>query len=204
MRAGRKDGRAALGFAVHTGWAVLVAASGPTSSVEVLDRRRLEMIPGGDRGSPRFVYHAAKELPLETAERMIRGLAELSLARAKTALQAVVEELVAKDYQVTASGIIVGGRPLPTSLDAILKSHALIHAAEGELFRRAIRGASESLEIPVTEVRATALHSRAAKTLGISLEGMEQHLNGIGRVVGRPWAKDHRDACLAATIALCG
>jgi hypothetical protein len=181
---------------------MVAVAPGPTSSVEVLDRRRLEMLAGSDPETPRFVYHAARELRLEAAERLIREFGDLSLARAKAALQAAVEELVAKGYQLVASTIIVGGRPLPASLDTILKSHAMIHAAEGELFRRAIRGASESLDIPVAEVPARDLHSRAAATLRISVDDVEQHLNGIGRLAGRPWAKDHKDACLAATIAL--
>jgi hypothetical protein len=203
MGPGRKGRRTALGFAVHTGWAAMVAvAPGPKSSVEVLDRRRLEMLAGSDPETPRFVYHAARELRLDAAERLIREFADLSLARAKTALRAAVEELVAKGYEVVASSIIVGGRPLPPSVDTILKSHTMIHAAEGELFRGAIRGASESLEIPVTEVRARDLPSRAAATLRIAVEDVEKHLNGIGRAAGRPWAKDHKDACLAATIAL--
>jgi hypothetical protein len=203
MGVGRRDRRAALGFAVHTGWAAMVAvSSGPTPSVEILDRRHLEMIAGRDRERPRFAYHAARELRLDAAERFIREVEELSLARATTALQATVNELGTRNYDVVASSIIVGGGPLPASLDTILKSHALIHTAEGELFRGAIRGASESLEIPVTEIRAKELHSRAATTLRISAENVEQHLKGIGRVAGRPWAKDQRDAYLAAAIAV--
>jgi hypothetical protein len=181
----------------------MVAVSwGPGSSVEVLDRRRLEMIPGRDPEIPRFAYHAAKDLQLDAAERLIRGIAERSLARAKTALKAAVEELETRDYPVVASCIIVGGRPLPPSLASVLQSHALIHAAEGELFRGALRGASESLEIPVMEVRAKELRSRAAEALRISTGNLEHHLEEIGRVVGRPWAKDQKEACLAAAIAL--
>jgi hypothetical protein len=203
MAVARKHGRAALGFSVHTGWAAMVAvSSGPTTSVEILDRRRLEMIPGSDPERPRFVYHAARKLGLNEAERLIRESAELSLAKAKVSLRAVVEELGTRDYEVVASSILVGDRPHTASLDAILKSHSLIHGAEGNLFRGAIRDASESLEIPVTEVRAKDLHSRAATTLGIPAGNMAQHLAGIGRVVGRPWAKDHKESCLAALIAL--
>ena len=203
MAVGRRPSRAALGFAVHTGWAAMVAvSSGSTSSVEVLDRRRLEMIAGRDPEIPRFAYHAAKDLPLDAAERLIRGITQRSLASAKTALKAAVEELETRDYRVVASCLIVGGRPLPASLASILQSHALIHTAEGELFRGALRGASESLEIPVTEVRAKELRSRAAGALRISTGHMEQHLEEIGRVAGRPWAKDQKEACLAAAIAL--
>jgi hypothetical protein len=131
-----------LGFAVHTGWAAMVAvSSGSTSSVEVLDRRRLEMIAGRDPEIPRFAYHAAKDLPLDAAERLIRGIAEQSLATAKTALKAAVDELETRNYRIVASGIIVGGRPLPASLASILQtprpdSHRRGRAVPGSPSRR--------------------------------------------------------------------
>lgn len=197
-------GRAGLGFSVHTGWSVMVAVSSEptTTSVVVLDRRRLVMIPGSDPESPPFVYHAARRLKLDAAERFIRDCAESSSTEAKAALRAAVEDLASREHEVVASGIIVGGRPPAASLDAVLRSHPLIHAAEGELFRGAIRGASEALGIPVTEVRAGDLHSRAATALGIPAGRVARRLSEIGRAAGRPWTKDHKDACLAALIAL--
>lgn len=199
----RKRGRAALGFSVHTGWSVMVAVSSePATSVAVLDRRRLVMIPGSDPESPPFVYHAARRLKLDAAERFIRDSAELSSTEARAALRAAVEHLASREHEVVASGIVVGGRPPAASLDAILRSHPLIHAAEGELFRGAIRGASEALGIPVTELRAGDLQSRAATALGIPAGSVARRLSEIGRAAGRPWAKDHKDACLAALIAL--
>jgi hypothetical protein len=117
-------------------------------------------------------------------------------------LQAAVEALASRGREVVAAGIVVGNRPPAASLDAILRSHSLIHAAEGELFRGAIRGASEALGIRVTEVRAGDLHPRAAEALGISAGRVPEHLSRIGRAAGRPWAKDQKDSCLAALIAL--
>jgi hypothetical protein len=206
MGARRRRGRAALGFSVHTGWAILVAVSlDPTmTSVAVLDRRRVVMIPSTNRETPRFVYHAARELPPGAAESLVRRAAAMSVAEAKVALQAAVEDLALKEHEVIASSIIIGNQPPAGSLEAILKSHALIHASEGALFREAIRRASEALEISVTEIRAKELQSRAATTLGVSAAKVVQHLIRIGHAAGRPWAKDHRDACLAAWIALAG
>lgn len=202
MAAARDRGRAALGFSVHTGWAAMVAVSGPAISAAVLDRRRLVMIPGSDPERPRFVYHAARELQLEPAERLIRESAALAREGATAALQAAVEELETKEYQTVAVGIIAANRPLSAALDAILESHSLVHAAEGELFREAIRGASRTVGIPVAEVRARDLHARAAAVLGVSEGRVAQVLARIGRAAGRPWAKDQKDACLAALIAL--
>ncbi|HEY6006231.1 MAG TPA: hypothetical protein VIV57_25350 [Anaeromyxobacter sp.] len=202
MAIGRR-GRAALGLSVHTGWAALVAiaAESPTS-VRVLDRRRLEMMPGKDPASPRFVYHAARELRRDVAERLIRESAELSTARAKAAIAAAVEALASGEHEVVASGLLVGTALPTTSLDAILANHSLVHSAEGELFRGAVRGACAALGIPVTEVRSKDLQARAARALGIPIPKISQQLAGIGKAAGRPWAKDQKDSCLAAWIAL--
>ena len=140
---------ASLGFSVHTGWAAMIAVAGPPKSPVILDRRRIDMM-GNDPDKPRFVYHyAAERLTLSAAERFVREAIEQSRAKAVAALEAAVTELAKKKtYDVVASGIIVGNRPLKSTLADILKSHSLIHTAEGELFRVAIKGASERAEDP--------------------------------------------------------
>jgi hypothetical protein len=198
MPAARKRTRAALGFSVHTGWAAMVTVSGPPASPAILDRRKLEMIADGSR----FAYHAASELAIEPAGRLIRKVTELSLARARQALKAAVADLEKGECEIVASGIIVGNRPLEAPLETILESHSLLHTAEGELYREAIRQASQSAGIPITEVRARELQTRAASSLGLTAPRLADHLDRIGRAAGRPWARDHKDATLAALIAL--
>jgi len=83
-----------------------------------------------------------------------------------------------------------------------LKSHSRIHAAEGELFRRAIRRACEAVKIPVTEVRARELPLRAGEILLVSPAEVPQRLAAIGRTAGRPWAKDQKESLLAALVVL--
>jgi hypothetical protein len=180
---------------------MVAVCSGPAGSTVILDRRRLEMM-GNDPERPRFVYHAAQKLGPGAAERLVRESVKESLANAKAALERAVAEIETRSYSVVAGSIIVGSRPPPESLDSILKSHSLIHAAEGELFRSAIRSASKALRIPVTEVSSKELPARAAASLGIPASDVDGYLATIGRTAGRPWAKDHKDACLAASIAL--
>jgi len=160
------------------------------------------MIPGSDPESPPFVYHAARKLPLEAAGRLVRESAELSGAKATAALRAAVGELAAREYQVVAGGVIVGDRPVAAPLETVLRSHSFVHAAEGEMFRGAVRSAAQALGIPVIDVRVGDLRSRAATALGIPDAKVAEALAEIGRAAGRPWAKDHKDACLAASIAL--
>src|SRR5262245_26211423 len=98
--------RAALGFSTHTGWAAMVAVAGNAAAPEILARGRLEMM-GDDRARPRFVYHVARELTLQTAERIVREAKELSVSKATSAIEALIADLRKRDYDVVASGIIV-------------------------------------------------------------------------------------------------
>src|SRR5215471_9115745 len=196
---------AALGFSVHTGWAALVAVSIPAAGeIALLDRRRIVMIPDTDREEPRFVYHAARELSLPEAERRVRSSSERARRNAGEALEAAVKELDTAGRRIVASGVIGGGRTPSGSLEAILGSHSLVHSAEGALFREAVRAASESLDLRTTEIPAKGLAERAARRLGLSAAELEGLLARVGREAGPPWAKDQKDACLAAVIALPG
>jgi hypothetical protein len=197
-------GRAAVGLSTHTGWAALVAVSGATDAPAIVSRARLEMIPGHEREPPRFVYHAAAKLELRAAERFVRDAEALSAKRATAALRAAIAELAERGHDVAATGIIVGNRPVTGTVESILASHASIHAAEGQLFRAALKHASEALEIPVLEVRARELEPQAAALLGIAVARLPDWLERIGRAAGRPWAKDQKDALLVALVASAG
>jgi hypothetical protein len=199
-------GRAALGWSVHTGWAILVAVAGTTKSAAaaVVDRRRIEMMPQRDVKRPRFVFHAAQKLPRAAAERLVREATEMSAANAQAAIRAAVADLRASGYDAVASGIVVGNKRLDASLETIIESHALIHTAEGQFFRDVIRDASKSLKLRTTEAPAKELDARAAQALRLSDAALAERLAALGRAAGRPWSKDHRQACLAALIALSG
>jgi len=194
--------RAALGWSVHTGWAVLVAVSGPAASAAVIDRRRIQMMPQRDVKRPRFVFHAAQKLRSDAAARLVRMSTEMSWKNAATAIAAAANDLRTRGYDVAASGIVVGNKRLDAPLATIIESHALIHTAEGQLFRDAIRRACESLKLPITEIGARDLDARAAKTLRLSETAVTARLAAMGAAAGRTWSKDHRQACLAAMIAL--
>ncbi len=193
----------ALGFRVHTGWAALVAVEAPVrlDNPTIVDRKRVEMIEGGSPEAPAFVYHAASKLPLKSAERLVQECTALAQSRAKDSLTAVVGELRDRGYEVFASGVIGAKRPLASSLETILGTHSLIHAAEGELFRGAIISANEVLKVPVTSVPAAELYDRAATTLGSSADEIRRRLTEGRRSVGKPWAQDQKESLLVALLA---
>src|SRR5207248_5057360 len=61
--------RAGIGFREHTGWAAMVALGGGVTAPVVLARNRYELSEGD---LPRAVYHAARQLDLENAGRLVR------------------------------------------------------------------------------------------------------------------------------------
>jgi len=172
--------RSALGFLTHTGWASVVALS---DEPRVIHRGRIDMISGEDR----FVYHAAEKLAPSIAEK--RVLAAVNDARTR-AREAIAE--LAKEFAVTACGVIVGRMQTLPRLDAILRSHAMIHTAEGVLYRNLLLEAARELGI---------------ETLAIPNTDMSKHrdrkrIDALGKSLGPPWGKDQKESAMAAWLAL--
>jgi hypothetical protein len=191
--------RAALGFRTHSGWAALVVVAGPRRSPTVIDRRRVELTAPG---IPRQPYHSAEKLDLKEAERLVGRCASTAVRLARQAVRALVEELRDKGHEVASCGILLAsGRPLPT-LAATLASHALIHTAEGELFRDALSRASEQCSLPVTGVRERELYERGAKEFRMAPNQLRRHVAEMGRAIGPPWTQDQKHAALVGWLAL--
>ncbi len=126
--------RTALGFRAHSGWAAAVAVSGPPSAPEVVHRRRIEIADAEDPDAKQ-PYHAAEGLDLGDAERLVRRCTQTSRRMARAAVGTLLAELRTAGHGVVGCGLLQGsGRALP-DLAGILASHALIHTAEGQMFR---------------------------------------------------------------------
>jgi hypothetical protein len=203
MRADKNEksptNRAAIGFRGHSGWAAAVAVTGSLHKPVVLARRRIELV---DSSLPRQPYHAAEMMELTAAERFIRQCTKRAQKLAREAFCAMLEELEAAGYAVQGCGLLLGsGHPLK-ALEATLASHALIHTAEGELFREAISHASAHFGLSVTGVKERELLARAAETVRSSPGEIKTRLAQLGRSVGPPWTQDQKYAALVAWMAL--
>ena len=192
---------AALGFRVHSGWAAVVAVSGPLTSPAVTERWRIEFFAPEILGSKQ-PYHAAKQLGLKEAEQFLLRCHESSLSLARNALVDCINDANRKGQKVACCGILLGsGRPLGT-LTAILASHALIHTAEGEFFRDVVRDACGHHELPVIGVKEKELLLHFENELPITQAALDQHLSSIGRLGGPPWRQDEKLATVVAWLAL--
>jgi hypothetical protein len=191
----------ALGIRVHSGWGAAIVVSRGKGSVEVVERRRIEII------SPRAVgaaqpYHFAVKLAIEAAERHIAGCRDQSTRLAREALDEIIKALSARQYYLQGAVILLGsGHSLP-ELRKILAAHPLIHTAEGEFFRQAFRRACQQLRIPVVGIRERDLGQQSATVFGRTADEVKKRIDALGKSLGPPWTRDQKTAALAAAIAL--
>jgi len=172
--------RTALGWRSHSGWAVLVAVRGPAAFPQVLVRRRIELV---DDSLPRQPYHAIAEegLSLRAGEALIERVEKMARAAAVASTESVRDEC-----GVDAVGVVGRVRAVPDALEKILASHALLHAAEGDLYERVLIDAATHVGLHALVLDPATIEIPAAVATG-------------GKALGPPWQKDHK---LAASVAL--
>lgn len=87
-------------------------------------------------------------------------------------------------------------------LEKILLSHALIHTADGELFRPALLEAARDLSLEAFPVKEKELIDRAGRERKLNREQIHRHIAEAGQSAGRPWAQDEKLATPAAWTVL--
>jgi hypothetical protein len=141
-------------------------------------------------------------MPLERARAFIAGVEDEAKRLARAAIQSMQVELQQKGSELAHFALIqASGKPLPT-LDRILASHALIHTADGELFRRALTDAAQRCNLVEFTVKQRDLVDTGCKTFGLAAEGLRTRLTILGKPIGSPWSQDEKFAALAAWLAL--
>jgi len=163
----------------------MVAINGALPDLEVLKRKRVELLPAAS-GMPRFVYHQASEMDLKAAGALVKEATEVVQRAAVQALRNVVKEL----GDVVAVGIPTSSAKPPENLKAILASHSYIHSAEGQLFRQALIGASNACGLQVVTVKER------------DLDELRRSVDGLGKKIGPPWSVDQKIATAAALLSL--
>jgi hypothetical protein len=192
---------AAFGFSVHSGWAAMVVLGSAPSDPSILARARVELIDDHDPESKQ-PYHAVEFLCVEEATGRLRGYLEMAVGLAHAAIETQYAAVKQRGYQVKSVGIIESSSRKEISLSSVLKSHALIHAAEGDHFRNALSAAAQGLGLRVSRIRARDLEDHAVNQLRLPLKSMLDTVNNLGRQVGPPWGADQKKAALLAWTLL--
>jgi hypothetical protein len=191
---------AAVGFRAHSGWTALIALAVNDGVPTVLARERVHLVET-------FTYEFRQ--PYHTAEKMQPDEGRAFVSRMRTearrlafdAIRKLKAQLHGNGYALARCGLLLAsGRTLP-SLDRILASHSLIHAADGELFREALLHASARCGLKSLAVKERELLDSASRVLRRKPDELAQRITGLGHPLGPPWSQDEKLASLVAWLA---
>ncbi|HWZ98042.1 MAG TPA: hypothetical protein VN025_09795 [Candidatus Dormibacteraeota bacterium] len=193
--------RAAIGFRVHSGWAAMVVVSLEKGEPVVLERRKLLLVKTFSY-TFRQPYHTAEKMPLGDAAEFVRSVEKESRELALAGIRPLRKELEKLGYKVCGCSLLLAsGRALP-EFEKILASHALIHTADGELFRESIRHSCERAKLPLTAIRERDLLAAASKRLNKRPEFLNRQVAALGKSLGPPWTADEKLSALGAWLVL--
>jgi hypothetical protein len=193
--------KAAIGFRVHSGWSVLVAVSLEKDVPTVLRRQRVQLV-GTFSYKFRQPYHTAEKMRFEDAGKFISGVRTEAQGLANRVLRSVQVDLKRKGYNLDRGGLLLASGRLLPELEKILHSHALIHTADGELFRDVLRSAGARCGLKIMCTKERELLDHCAKVFCCHPEGLLQRVTELGRPIGSPWSQDEKFATLAAWLVL--
>jgi hypothetical protein len=192
--------QAAIGFRVHSGWSAMVAVRVEKGAPTVLHRERVHLV---ETFTYRFrqPYHTAEKMELADGREFISRVQAAARTFAYRAIHKLQLRLEERGYQLSRGALLLAsGRPLP-ELERILASHALIHTADGELFRECLLHASARCGLGVVCIKERELLEQAAKALRVPCRRLLARVAALGRPFGAPWSQDEKFATLAAWIA---
>jgi hypothetical protein len=120
-------------------------------------------------------------------------------------VRAAVETRREDGQDVAGAGLLLSSsRPLPTELAKVLASHALIHSADGEMYRDVLRDGCAKAGVEVAGFRERDLVASAGQRLELAPEAIQARLTALGKPLGPPWTQDEKLASLAAWLVLRG
>jgi hypothetical protein len=191
---------AAVGVRVHSGWAAVVAVSLERGVPLVFARKRVHLV-NTFTYTFRQPYHTAEKMPLAEARKFIAQVDKEAKQLAVRAIREMQAELERLEIKLThGSLLLASGRPLP-KLENILASHALIHTADGELFREAILHAFARGGLRADCIKEKELLERASKVLRAQPGVLLRRVTELGKPFRSPWSQDEKFATLAAWLA---
>jgi hypothetical protein len=194
--------KVALGLKAHSGWAALVALWAEDHQVEILDRRRLELVNDNHAEWAKQPFHAAENLEAKEAQKLVHEAIKAANVNATRELEAAVKRVREAGHRVKACAVLVG-EPMPDwTVAQILAVHFRMHKAEGVLFREALARAATDCRLKLVKIREKELIAQAEQVLAEPSESLLKRLATLGKCVGPPWGRDQKEAALAAMIAL--
>jgi hypothetical protein len=194
--------KVAFGMKAHSGWAALIVLGTQGGALQVVDRRRIELVEKDDASWAKQPYHAAERLDAGAARDLVKRGLETARRIAVREMRTAVERARGAGHEVGACAVLVVD-PMPDwSVDEILAVHFRMHKAEGVLFRDALARAASECDLRLLAIPEKQLEDHAGRSLTASMDRVRTTIASLGKSVGPPWGRDQKDASLAAMIAL--
>ncbi|MGH9420561.1 MAG: hypothetical protein ACRD3J_11340 [Thermoanaerobaculia bacterium] len=185
--------RIAAGFKAHSGWVALVVVGFLDGDVQLIDRRRIELVDPEDADWAKQPYHAADELPPAEARRLVERAIKAANRVANREMSALLERTRKAGHELIGCAVLVGS-PMPEwTIDQIRSVHVRMHKAEGMLFPAALSAAVVACDLGLTEIPEKELRASDKDATTIAR---------LGKTAGPPWGKDQKNAALAAMSIL--
>lgn len=137
-------------------------------------------------------------MELKDAEAYLHSCAASARAMATAAIRNSLAALEAKGHRVVGACVLAGSGPVGTSLKATLASHPLIHAAEGEFFRGALKQAYEGCSLALSVIKERELLPMAAAKAHLTVAEVQRRVSNLGKQIGPAWRQDEKLCALAA------
>ena len=196
--------KVAFGLKSHSGWAALVVLAARSGELQVLDRRRMELVEEGEAHWAKQPYHAAERLSQSEARDVVKRGIRSARRIAVREMRAAVRRAHESEHDVAACAVLTAN-PMPDwTVDEILAVHFRMHKAEGVLFREALARAAGECGLKLVAIPEKLLKAHAERALKTPSSTLAKRITTLGKSVGPPWGKDQKDAALAAMIALQG
>ena len=194
--------KVAFGMKAHSGWAALIVLGTQGGALQVVDRRRMELVEKDDASWAKQPYHAAEHLDSGAARDLVKRGLDMARRIAVREMRTAVERARDAGHQVGTCAVLVVD-PMPDwSVDEILAVHFRMHKAEGVLFRDALARAAGVCGLRLLAIPEKQLDDHAERSLTTSMNSVRTTIASLGKSVGPPWGRDQKDASLAAMIGL--
>jgi hypothetical protein len=181
----------------------MVAVSLEDAEPVILVRRKLQLVKTFSY-TFRQPYHTAEKMERADAVAFVRAVEKESRELALAGIRSLQKELQELAYSLRGGALLLAaGRKLP-AFEKILVSHALIHTADGELFREAIRTSCSDAKVALDEIPERELLTTASRRLRKRGDVLNRKLTALGKSLGPPWTQDEKLSALAAWLMLAG
>jgi hypothetical protein len=188
-----------VGVTVKSGWAAAVVVERISSSIRVVESRRVDLCDPAVPESKQ-PYHDGFATMRQAGPRLTRLLEAVNRA-GRGSVISFLDEVRHRFDDAGRVGVVVGSLIDPATIG---NEHIRIHAMEGRLFREVVTSAAEKRGFACVVVRERDLMDAASKALKQPEASLRRALAQCDHPLDGPWRAEQKSAALAAWLVSAG